>query len=260
VVEPEDEPAAAAVVPVTPLERGLVDLWARAAGPLPVAERRAFRGAVGGMLDSWLWELDNLVQHRVPDPVDYVEMRRLTFGFDMVANMSRLARGSSLPDRVLASGTLRALENSAGDYLCLLNDLFSYQKEVEFEGEFHNAVVVVRNSFSCDYPTAVAIVDDLLASRMRQFEHVTAHELPVVCDDLGLDAAERAAVDAYVQDLRNFTAGARNWHINCLRYDEPTLLRVRAAERTLGVPTGLGTSAVHFWPPPAWSAAAGPAS
>ncbi len=258
-VAPGDEPAAAGVVPATAMERGLADLWARTAEPMPVVERRAFRGAVERMLDAWLWELDNQAQHRIPDPVDYVEMRRRTFGFDMVSTLIGLARKPRLPKRVLASGSLRSLQGSAGDYLCLLNDLFSYQKEVEFEGEFHNALVVVRNFFSCDYPTAVSIVNDLLTSRMRQFEHVAAHELPVLCGDLGLAAAEREALEAYVQDLRNFTVGARHWHLDCLRYDEPTLLRNRAAERPLGVPTGLGTAAVHLWPPPAWSADARPA-
>ena len=34
------------------------------------------------MLESWLWELANQIQNRIPDPVDYIEMRRLTFGAD----------------------------------------------------------------------------------------------------------------------------------------------------------------------------------
>ncbi|MEV7841992.1 hypothetical protein AB0O77_32995, partial [Streptomyces albidoflavus] len=31
------------------------------------------------------------------------------------------------------------------DYGALINDVFSYQKEVEFEGEIHNAVLVTQN-------------------------------------------------------------------------------------------------------------------
>ena len=42
--------------------------------------RRQFRTAVEDMTSSWLWELANQAQHRVPDPVDYIEMRRHTFG------------------------------------------------------------------------------------------------------------------------------------------------------------------------------------
>ena len=45
---------------------------------------------------------------------------------------------------------MRDLDNSAADYACLTNDLFSYQKEIEFEGELNNGVLVVQNSSSCD--------------------------------------------------------------------------------------------------------------
>jgi germacradienol/geosmin synthase len=214
------EPAAA---PATPMERGLADLWPRTTAEMTPEVRRAVRDGVDAMLSSWLWELDNQAQHRIPDPVDYIEMRRSTFGFDMMRAVLTHARG--VPEEVRRSGTMASLEHAAAEYLGLLNDMFSYQKEIEFEGEFHNAVVVVRNFLDCDYPAAVAIVNDLMASRMRQFEHITAHALPVLCDDVDLDAAARAAVDAYVRDLSNFTCGSRNWHLGCKRYDEPTLLR-----------------------------------
>ncbi len=43
-------------------------------------ERRKLRGDVDKMTESWVWELSNQLQHRIPDPVDYLEMRRATFG------------------------------------------------------------------------------------------------------------------------------------------------------------------------------------
>ena len=42
------------------------------------------------MTESWLWELANQIQNRIPDPVDYVEMRRKTFGSDLTMSLSRL--------------------------------------------------------------------------------------------------------------------------------------------------------------------------
>ncbi|NEB51130.1 hypothetical protein G3I48_02225, partial [Streptomyces griseus] len=65
--------------PVNALERSLGDLWDRTAGPMDAGARRAFRTAIETMTASWLWELSNQAQNRVPDPVDYVEMRRATF-------------------------------------------------------------------------------------------------------------------------------------------------------------------------------------
>ena len=46
---------------------------------------------------------------------------------------------------------MRSLENAAADYACLTNDVFSYQKEIEFEGELHNGVLVVQNFLDVDY-------------------------------------------------------------------------------------------------------------
>ncbi|NYI05180.1 family 2 encapsulin nanocompartment cargo protein terpene cyclase [Allostreptomyces psammosilenae] len=254
--------------PTNALERGLADLWSRTAGPMGDDARREFRRAVRDMTASWLWELANQAANRIPDPVDYVEMRRLTFGSDLTMSLSRLAHGRRVPPEVYRSGPIRSLENAAADYACLMNDVFSYQKEIEYEGELHNGILVVQNFFDCDQATALHIVNDLMTSRMRQFEHVVAHELPVLYDDLGLDAATRRVLDGYVQELRNWLAGILGWHRGCRRYREadlgrhprPTLTTPptpipRPAAPTLGVPAlsvpalgvpALGTSALRL--------------
>ena len=119
---------------------------------------------------------------------------------------------------------MKSLESSAADYACLMNDVFSYQKEIEFEGEVHNAVLVVQAFFTVDYPTALAMVDDLMVSRMRQFRHVAKHEIPVVCEDFGLDDATRDALGSDVRELEDWMAAILNWHRGTRRYAEADLL------------------------------------
>jgi germacradienol/geosmin synthase len=243
---PVEEPTATPA-PGNALERSLADLWVRTAVPMDLPARATFRLAIDKMIDSWLWELANQAQNRVPDPVDYIEMRRLTFGSDLTMSLARLAHGNQVPQEVYDSGPMRSLENAAMDYACLLNDVFSYQKEIEFEGEVHNGLLVVQNFFACDYPTSLAIVHDLMTSRMREFEHVAEHELPVVYDDFKLEPEARRAVGAYVEELRNWLSGILNWHQGCHRYEEAALLRHREPESPrLAGPTGLGTSAARF--------------
>ena len=118
--------------------------------------REAFRAAIDTMTASWLWEIDNQIQNRIPDPVDYIEMRRATFGSDLTMSLSRIGHGRQVPPEIYRTGPLRSLENAAADYACLMNDVFSYQKEIEYEGEVHNGILVVQNFFDCDYPTALA--------------------------------------------------------------------------------------------------------
>jgi germacradienol/geosmin synthase len=236
--------------PVNALERGLADLWARTAGPMPVEARRAFRTSVEKMTDSWLWELVNQAQHRVPEPVDYIEMRRFTFGSDMTMSLCRLSHGDAIPPEVHRSGTMRSLEHAAMDYACLMNDVFSYQKEIEFEGEIHNGVLVVQHFFACDHPTALHIVDDLMRSRMREFQHVKANGLPVLLDDLRLDDRARAAVGDYVRDIEYWISGIHVWHRDCLRYRETDLVRHAGGPPAVRRPEGLGTSAARLVPAP----------
>ena len=61
--------------PMNPVEVGLADLWSRTAPNLSATTRHRFRSGIQSMTESWLWELANQIQNRVPDPVDYIEMR-----------------------------------------------------------------------------------------------------------------------------------------------------------------------------------------
>ncbi|MEU5210357.1 family 2 encapsulin nanocompartment cargo protein terpene cyclase [Streptomyces sp. NPDC020742] len=241
------DPAHPVPEPATALERALADLWPRTTGAMTPEERRTFREAIDTMVASWLWEIDNQIQNRVPDPVDYIEMRRATFGSDLTMALSRIGHGRQVPPEVYRTGTLRSLENSAADFACLLNDVFSYQKEVEYEGEVHNGILVVQTFFDCDYPAALAIVNDLMTSRMREFQHIAAEQLPVVCDDFQLSPEARGALDGYVRELENWLAGILTWHRGCLRYVEPELRHPVGSPGWLGAPTGLGTQAARLF-------------
>ncbi|MFC7816090.1 MULTISPECIES: germacradienol/geosmin synthase Cyc2 [unclassified Streptomyces] len=204
--------------PANAMERSLIDLWARTTAGMTPEERRPLKDAVDTMTEAWVWELANQIQNRVPDPVDYLEMRRATFGSDLTLGLCRAGHGPAVPPDVYRSGPVRSLENAAIDYACLLNDVFSYQKEIEYEGEIHNAVLVVQNFFGVGYPAALRVVQDLMNQRMRQFEHVVAHELPVVYDDFQLSDEAREIMRGYVTDLQNWMAGILNWHRNVPRY------------------------------------------
>ncbi|OEV08701.1 Geosmin synthase, partial [Streptomyces nanshensis] len=242
---PVENPAATPP-PANALERALADLWTRTAAPMTPDARHALRRAIQDMTESWLWELANQAQNRIPDPVDYIEMRRLTFGSDLTMSLCRLSHSGRIPPEIYRSGPMRSLENAAADYAALLNDVFSYQKEIEYEGEMHNGILVVQNFFDCDYPAALAVVDDLMTSRMRQFQHVAAHELPVLYDDFGLDARARGTLASYVTDLENWLSGIKVWHEGCRRYREEDLRHAPDPQRRPGALTGLGTAAARI--------------
>ncbi|MEU7580287.1 germacradienol/geosmin synthase Cyc2 [Streptomyces sp. NPDC041068] len=218
----EGDPAQA---PANAMERGLTDLWRRTTRAMTTEQRRTLRDAVEVMTESWLWELSNQLQNRIPDPVDYLEMRRATFGADLTTSLCRMGHGPSVPPEVYRSGPVRSLENAAVDHAMLVNDVFSYQKEIEYEGEIHNGILVVQNFFGCDYPAALRVVHDLITQRMQQFEHIVAHEFPVLYEDFELSEQARATLEGYVVELQNWMAGILNWHRGCRRYGAEDLAR-----------------------------------
>jgi germacradienol/geosmin synthase len=234
--------------PANPVEKGLADLWPRSAQPMSANARRRFRTAVEDMTRSWLWELHNHIQHRVPDPVDYFEMRRLTFGSDLTITLRQLTPGREVPPAVYRTRPMLRLASAASDGGCLINDLFSYRKEIEREGELHNAVLVLANFLGTGAQRASQVAADLMASRIRQFQHIVERELPGLYDHLGLDAATRRAVTGYVGGLADWLSGILNWHRHSRRYRDSDLPESRpsAAARLLGRPSGLGTSAARL--------------
>jgi germacradienol/geosmin synthase len=167
----------------------------------------------------------------------------------MTMSLARITKAGAVPTEIFRTRPLLALENSAVNYACFTNDIFSYQKEIEFEGELHNIVLVAQKFLDIDREHAVEVVNDLMTSRMRQFEHIIATELPLIVDDFQLDAATREALDGYVVGLQDWVAGILDWHILCGRYSEPELRRrYRAGSYQTGPqrgrgPTGVGTSA-----------------
>ncbi|GGK89549.1 germacradienol/geosmin synthase [Sphaerisporangium melleum] len=209
--------------PLHALERGLADLWRRTATGMDPQARRFFRASVDDMTSSWLWELAGQIQHRVPDPVDYVEMRRKTFGSDMTMSLARLAHAGAIPAEIYQTRVLRELETAAQDYACFTNDLFSYQKEIEFEGEVHNMVLVVERFLEVDRLRARDVVAELMTARMRQFEQIVTEDLPALMDDLGLDEPARALLTGHADSLKDWMAGILEWHRRCPRYTEAWL-------------------------------------
>jgi germacradienol/geosmin synthase len=248
----------ATAAPVNPVERGLADLWRRTAGPMTVQARAQFREAIEKMTASWIWELANQIENRIPDPIDYVEMRRATFGSDLTAGLARIAHGNLVPAEIYDTRVMRQLDNSAHDYGCFTNDVFSYQKEIEYEDEIHNMVFVMENFLGCDRITARDVVNKLMKERMEQFEHIVAVELPAMFDQHDLDDQARAVLTHYAEELKDWMSGIMEWHVKCARYMESTLVRDRKAKtgqipveppqygRLLGGPTGLGTSAARI--------------
>jgi germacradienol/geosmin synthase len=240
--------------PTNPIERGLADLWSRTIPTTSIDWRIRFIESTIDLLQESMWELANITQSRVSNPIEYIEMRRKVGGAPWSAGLVEHAVGAEVPAEIARTRSMRVLCDTFSDAVHLRNDLFSYQREVEEEGENANCVLVVKRFFGVGTQQAANITNDLLTSRMQQFENTTFVELPLLFEDRALDPKARMDVLTYVKGLQDWQSGGHEWHMRSSRYmngasteaGEPEAPRSPVesspAARRFG-PTGLGTAA-----------------
>lgn len=100
------------------------------------------------------------------------------------------------------------LRDAFSDAVHIRNDLFSYEREVADEGELSNAVLVLETFLGCSTQEAAEASNDLLTSRLQQFEQTALGELPQLFADHAMDPAEIAAVLAYAKGSRTGSRAA----------------------------------------------------
>ena len=107
---------------------------------------------------------------------------------------------------------------------------------------------MVETFLGVDRFRARDVVADLMAARMRQFEHIVADDLPAMFDEFALDEGACALLTRHADDLKDWMAGILEWHRRCARYTDPELRRSRIPRAPAAfpfLPTGLGTSALR---------------
>lgn len=240
-----DDPDATELTALNPVERGLSNLWRRTSAQLPAQAKALFRHDVEEFTSGWLWELSNHMQNRIPDPIDYILMRRKTYGWEMTKWFTQIQHLDAYSSAIYQTLTLREINNVAIDYIWLTNDIISYQKEMEFEGELHNGVLITENFLDCDHGRAIDILNALMTARMQQFEYLVSTELPLLFEQFDANEQVRNDLLSYVDSLQHLMCGNLHWHQSVDRYKEFELKNERERNvDTLGALTGLGASAL----------------
>jgi germacradienol/geosmin synthase len=230
--------------PENPVEKGLADLWRRTVPSRSADWRRRFVESTRNLLDESLWELANINEGRVANPIEYIEMRRKVGGAPWSANLIEHVANAEVPAVIAASRPMHVLRDTFSDAVHLRNDLFSYEREVMDEGELSNGVLVFERFLGLSTQQAAEAVNDLLTSRMHQFEHTALTEVPTLLDEHAIDPKSRMDVLAYVKGLQDWQSGGHEWHLRSSRYMNRGGLGGPSA---LGGPLGLGTSATRLF-------------
>ena len=119
--------------PTNPVERDLADLWSRTAFTKSVDWWLRFSQSTKNLLEESLWELANINQNRVSNPIEYIEMRRKVGGAPWSADLVEHTVFVEVPATIAATRPMRVIKDTFADGVHLRNDLFSYQREVEVD-------------------------------------------------------------------------------------------------------------------------------
>ncbi len=231
------------------MARGLADLWLRTIPAMSLAWRHRFADRTRNLLEESLWELANISANRIANPIEYIDKRRKVGGAPWSANLVEHAAGAEVPEAIAATRPLRVLADTFSDAVHLRNDIFSYQRETQVEGEVNNGVLVFERFFGLTTQQAADAVNDLITSRLQQFEHTAVTELPMLFADRGVTPAGQAAVLAYVKGLQDWQSGGHEWHLRSSRYMNGAAEPEASPVAFLAGPTGLGTARLRVRSP-----------
>ncbi|MFG3280358.1 hypothetical protein [Streptomyces sp. NPDC048111] len=187
------------------------DLFARSAPPL-LRERLAT--AVEQCLLAMRRPVRDILVNGTPDPERYTRIRYDDSGMKVEVELADYARGFLLSDEVIRHPVLDRARDITVHIGGLMNDLFSYQKEVVRNGQLFNLVPVLQGALGCSpqeaFGAAVRQVNELTA----EFEELAL--APPVFDDRSL--CDQAA--AYLESLADQIAATYNWQFATSRYKD----------------------------------------
>lgn len=210
-------PIDASPVPTNSVERGLADLWARTVPRTSTDWRIRFSRSTQSLLEGSLWKLGNINRNHVPDPIRYVEMRRRAGGGPWSADLVEHATGAEVPPEIARTQPMCVLKKSFSDSVHLRRDIFSYQRCTDNRSMLNNCVHAVEKSFDCNSQEATDLVNNLLTSRLYQFEKSVLNELPAAFDQYSLGTTARERVHRYTKGLQDWQAGSQVWYTRSTR-------------------------------------------
>lgn len=177
------------------------------------------RRLVGVMKDFFFSSVrETAYQHRgdYPTVSEYVKMRSVTGGLDILTFVLAALDGIRLPKSLLADPAIRHLTDASHNICCWHNDLVSLSKELA-SGEVHNLILVLQNDPDYEYHSLSEALDAAVGMIHEELGRFV--ELEREARMIGEPWTRPAAW--YAGMLRNRVGGVIEWHEACAaRYQE----------------------------------------
>lgn len=155
-----------------------------------------------------------------PTLLEYVEMRSVTGGLDILTFVLAGLDGVRLPKRLLEQPTIKRLTTASHNICCWHNDLVSLNKELA-SGEVHNLIIVLHQDPEATCASLTGAVD--VAERMILEEIDTFLELEA--EVYTTDEPWHDPAAWYGRMLHNRVGGVIIWHEACAARYQAAIVR-----------------------------------
>ncbi len=165
-----------------------------------------------------------------PTLPDYIKMRSVTGGLDILTFVHAALDGIRLPKSLLATPTIRRLTEASHNVCCWHNDLVSLNKKI-INGEVQNLILVLQHDPECPcrrLPEAVEAAVEMIHQEIGTFVELQ-QEIQAIQGFRG------HAANWYAQMLRNRVGDVIGWQEVCAaRYQESFVVGKPMSQSLIG--------------------------
>ncbi|MEU1076010.1 MULTISPECIES: terpene synthase family protein [unclassified Streptomyces] len=187
------------------------ELFLRSAAPL-LLERLGT--AVEQCLHAMKRPVRDIFVNGTPDIERYTRIRYSDSGMKVEVELADYARGFLLPDEVIRHPVIERARDITVHIGGLMNDLFSYHKEVVRHGQMFNLVPVMQAALHCSPQEAFNAAVDHVNQLTDEFEEILLSQQTLAATPMA-DQTTR-----YLESLADQIAATYHWQFHTSRYKE----------------------------------------
>ncbi|GAA3996358.1 hypothetical protein GCM10022384_49510 [Streptomyces marokkonensis] len=201
-----------------PITLAWAEVWGHLSDGMSLTWKSRFAASWGRFLVAHCEEVD-LAAHGRAGTLgldDYTVFRRRTVGIHHSIDAGERSRGFEVPAAAMAHPLMERMRDLAADTIGFMNDIHSFERERR-RGDGHNLIAVLRRERGCSWQEAADEAYRMTTGCLDAYVALEAR-VPLMCDELGLDADERARVTMGVEAIQHWINGNYEWALTTGRY------------------------------------------
>ncbi|MFJ2606255.1 7-epi-alpha-eudesmol synthase [Streptomyces sp. NPDC091279] len=203
---------------VCPITLAWTEVWNSLSAGMSLTWQTRFAASWGRFLVAHCEEVD-LAARGLAGTLDldeYALFRRRTVGIHHSIDAGERSRRFEVPAQAMAHPVMERMRDLAADTIGFMNDIHSFERERR-RGDGHNLIAVLHRERSLSWQEAADQAYRMTMDCLTEYLELEAR-IPQMCDELRLDADERARVRMGVEAIQHWINGNYEWALISGRY------------------------------------------